>query len=211
MKNGQGAAARVSGRFGFWRGGFRRVGLTNVVGSSVLLMLALGHIYMAHHLPEPSYRFTDSHGNLVDGTPLNRPVMSDADLMDFAVRSVLAVYNFDYVHARETLSRDASPNFTASGWEGVAAAVETTHSLKEIEARSISVSAIPLAGPAIRKWAEVRDHLAWGVQFPVRVTYANTNESRVVDLMITATVMRVPTALYPKGIAIDSFVAEPPK
>ncbi len=211
MKNGQAAAARVSGRFGFWRVGFWRIGLSNVVGSSVLLAMVLGHIYQAHHLPEPPYRFTDSHGNLVDGTPLNRPVMSDADLMDFAKRSILAVYNFNYAHARETLSRDASPNFTADGWEGVAAAMETTHSLKEIEARSISVSAIPLAGPAIRKWAGMRDHLAWGVQFPIRVTYANTNENRWVDLMITATVMRVPTALYPKGVAIDSFVAEPPK
>jgi len=201
----------VTGRFGFWRGGFRRVGLTNVVGSFVLLMLASGHIYLGHHRPEPAYRFTDSHGNLVDGTPLNRPVMSDADLMDFAKRSILAVYNFNYAHARETLARDASPNFTADGWEGVAVAMEATHTLKEIEARSISVSAIPLAGPTIKKWAGLRDHLTWGVQFPVRVTYANTNERRWVDLVITATVMRVPTTLYPKGVAIDSFVAEPPR
>lgn len=211
MKNAQDAGARLSGRFGFWRGGFWRVGSTNVAVSFVLMLLALGHVYMAHHLPEPSYRFTDNHGNLVAGTPLNRPVMSDADLMDFAVRSILAVYNFNYMHYQETLARDASPNFTASGWEGVVAAVEAKHTLKEIEARSISVSAIPLAGPTIKKWAEVRDHLAWGVQFPIQVSYANTNESRPIDLVITATVMRVPTALYPKGVAIDSFVAEPPK
>ncbi len=211
MKNAQDAGARLSGRFGFWRGGFWRVGSTNVAVSLVLMLLALGHVYMAHHLPEPSYRFTDNHGNLVAGTPLNRPVMSDADLMDFAVRSILAVYNFDYVHAQETLARDASPNFTASGWDGVVAAVDAKYTLEEIKARSISVSAIPLAGPTIKKWAEVRDHLAWGVQFPIRVSYANTNETRPIDLVITATVMRVPTALYPKGVAIDSFVAEPPR
>ena len=211
MKNAQGAAARVLGRFGFWRGGLRRVGLFNVVGSFVLMMLALSHVYLAHHLPEPACRFTDSHAHLVDATPLNRPVMSDADLMDFAVRSVLAVYNFNYEHHPESLARDASPNFTRSGWEGVVAALEATHVLKEIEARSISVSAIPLAGPTIRKWTEVRDHLAWNVQFPILVTYANTNVAEKVTLVITATVMRVPTALYPKGIAIDSFVAEPPR
>ena len=211
MKNAQGATARVLGRFGFWRGGFRRVGLLNVVGSFVLMVLVLGHIYLAHHLPEPRYRFTDGHANLVDATPLNRPVMSDADLMDFAVRSVLAVYNFNYEHHRESLERDAGPNFTRSGWEGVAAALEATHTLKEIEARSISVSAIPLAGPTIRKWTEVRDHLAWNVQFPILVTYANTNAAERVALVITATVLRVPTALYPKGVAIDSFVAEPPR
>ncbi len=73
------------------------------------------------------------------------------------------------------------------------------------------VSAIPLAGPAIKKWTSVGDHLAWGVQFPIRVSYANTNETRAVDLMVTTTVMRVPTAFYPKGVAIDSFVAEPPR
>ena len=211
MKNAQGATARVLGRFGFWRGGFRRVGLSNVVGSFVLLVLVLGHIYLAHHLPEPAYRFTDGHANLVDATPLNRPVMSDADLMDFAVRSVLAVYNTNYVYGRETLSRGANPAFTANGWKSVVAAVEAKHALEEIEARSISVSAIPLAGTAIKKWAGVGDHLTWSVQFPIRVSYSNTNDGRPVDLVITATVMRVPTALYPRGIAIDNFVAELPQ
>ena len=211
MKNAQGATARVLGGFGFWRGGFRRVGLFNVVASFVLMVLALGHVWLAHHLPEPAYRFTDSHANLVEATPLNRPVMSDADLMDFAVRAILAVYNVNYVRGREALPREARPYFTASGWQGVEAAVEAKHALDEIEARSISMSAIPLQGVAIRKWAEVRDHLTWSVQIPIRVSYANTNDGVPVDLMITATVMRVPTALYPKGIAIDSFVAEPPR
>ena len=41
MKNAQGATARVLGRFGFWRGGFRRVGLLNVGGSFVLMVLVL--------------------------------------------------------------------------------------------------------------------------------------------------------------------------
>ena len=211
MKNAQAATTRVLGRFGFWRTGFRRVGLSNVVGSFVLLVLALGHVYTAHHRPEPAYRFTDNHGNLVDATPLNRPVMSDADLMDFAVRSVLAVYNLNYAHYRESLARDASPNFTTAGWDGVASALEAMHVLEQIEARSISVSAIKTAGPTIRKWTEVRDHLAWDVQFPILVTYANTNAPEKVDLMITATVLRVPTALYPKGVAVDRFTAEPPR
>ena len=211
MKNAQAATARVLGRFGFWRTGFRRVGLSNVVLSFILLVLALDHIYMAHHRPEPAYRFTDNHGDLVEATPLNRPVMSDADLMDFAVRSVLAVYNLNYAHYRESLARDASPNFTTAGWDGVASALDAMHVLEQIEARSISVSAIRTAGPTIRKWTEVRDHLAWDVQFPILVTYANTNAPEKVSLMITATVLRVPTALYPKGVAVDRFTAEPPR
>ncbi len=211
MKNAQGAAARVLGRFGFWRTGFWRVGLFNVVGSFVLMVLALAHVWLAHHLPEPAYRFTDAHANLVEATPLNRPVMSDADLMDFAVHAILAVYNVNYVRGREALPREARPYFTAAGWQSVEAAVEEKHALDEIEARSISMSAIPLQGVAIRKWAGGGDHLTWSVQFPIQVSYANTNDGVPVDLMITATVMRVPTALYPKGIAIDGFVAEPPR
>ncbi len=211
MRNTANAGERLTGRFGFWRSGFWRVGLSNVVFSFILLLLVADHIYRAHHLPEPPFWFTDDHGNLVAGTPLNRPVMSDADLMDFAVHSVLTVYNFDYVHYHETLSREATPNFTADGWAGLNATVQATGSLKEIEARAMSVSAIPMGGPSITKWSEIGDHLAWAVQFPIRVTYANTSESQVVDLVVTATVLRVPTAFYPKGVAIDSFVANPPK
>ena len=211
MRNDQGAGERVTSRFRFWRDGFWRVGLTNVFMSCAVLALVADRIYTAHHPPEPRYFFTDNHGNLVEGTPLNRPVMSDADLMDFAARSVLAVYNFDYVHYRETLARDATPNFTVNGWNGVVAAVEATRNLEEVKARSMVVSAVALAGPTIRKWAEIGDHLAWSIQFPIRVTYANTSESRVVDLVVTATVVRVPPAFYPKGVAIDGFVADPPK
>lgn len=211
MGNAVAAGDWVLGRFRFWRDGFWRVGLTNVVLSVTVAGLVADRIYTAHHPPEPLYFFTDGHGNLIRGTPLNRPVMSDADLMDFAAKSVLAAYNFDYVHYRETLARDAAPNFTINGWNGLVAAVEATKNLEEIKARAMVVSAVPLAGPSLKKWATVGDHLIWKIQLPIRVTYANTNGSRDMDLVVTATVVRVPTAFHPRGVAIDAFVAEPPR
>lgn len=197
-------------RFRFWRDGFWRVGLTNVFTSLAVLGLVGDHVYTAYHPPEPLYFYTDSYGNLIEGTGLDQRVMSDADLMDFTARAILAVYNFDYVHYRATLSREATPNFTVNGWNGVVAAVEKTKNLDEVKANAMVVSATALASPVIRQSGQIGDHLVWSIQLPIHVSYANWKETRGGDLLVTATVIRVPTTSYPKGVAIDSFVANPP-
>lgn len=137
--------------------------------------------------------------------------MPDADLMAFTAHSILAVYNFDYVHYHETLSREASPNFTVNGWNGAVTAIEATRNLDEIKANSMVVSAKALASPSIRNSAQVGSHLAWSIRLPIHVTYATKGESRGMDLEVTAIVVRVPTAFHPSGVAIDSFVADLPR
>ena len=211
MTDEQMAGDPVASRLDFWRGGFWRVALTGLFLSTAVVALAWDFAYTASHPPEPLYFFTDSHANLVQDTPLSQPVMPDADLMEFTANSVLAVYNFDYEHYRETLSREASPNFTVNGWNGVVTAIEKTHNLDEIKASSMVVSAKPLDSPAIQSSAQVGDHLAWAIRLPIHVTYANLKEKRHMDLVVTAIVVRVPTAFHPNGMAIDSFVADVPR
>jgi len=205
------AADPVAGRFNFWRGGFWRVALTNVFTSLAVIALALDFAYTRSHPPEPLYFFTDSHANLIQDTPLSQRAMPDADLMDFTARAVLAVYNFDYVHYHETLSREASPHFTVNGWNGVVTAIEATRNLDEIKANSMVVSAKALASPTMQNAALVGDHLAWSIRLPIHVTYANAKESRGMDLVVTAIAVRVPTVFHPDGVAIDSFVADVPR
>ena len=201
----------VASRFGFWRGGFWRVTLTNLFTSLAIIALALDFAYTRSHPPEPLYFFTDSHANLIQDTPLSQRAMPDADLMDFTASAVLAVYNFDYEHYRETLSREASPHFTVSGWNGVVTAIEATRNLDEIKANSMVVSAKPLASPAIRNSALIGDHLAWTIWLPIHVIYANSKGKREMDLEVTAIAVRVPSAFHPNGVAIDSFVADVPR
>jgi len=211
MTDDQTAGDPVADRFGFWRGGFWRVALANVFTSMAVLALAVDFAYTRSHPPEPLYFFTDSHANLIQDTPLSQRVMPDADLMDFTASAVLAVYNFDYEHYRETLSREASPYFTVDGWNGVVTAIEKTRNLDEIKANSMVVSAKPLFSPAMRNSALVGDHLAWNIWLPIHVTYANVKGKREMDLEVTAIVVRVPTAFHPNGVAIDSFVADVPR
>ena len=211
MTNDQAAGDPVADRFDFWRGGFWRVALTGVFLSTAVVALAWDFAYTASHPPEPLYFFTDCHANLVQDTPLSQPVMSDADLMEFTANSVLAVYNFDYEHYRQTLSREASPNFTVDGWNGVVTAIERTRNLDEIKASSMVVSAKPLDSPVIQGSGLAGDHLAWTIRLPIHVTYSNLKERRHMDLVVTATVVRVPTAFHPNGMAVDSFVADLPR
>ena len=211
MTDEQAAGDPVGSRFGFWRGGFWRGALTSVFLSIAVAALAWDFAYTASHPPEPLYFFTDSRANLVQDTPLSQRVMPDADLMEFAARSVLAVYNFDYVHYHETLSREASPNYTVNGWNGVVTAIEATRNLDEIKANAMVVSAKALASPTMQNSALVGGHLAWSIRLPIHVIYANAKESRGMDLVVTAVAVRVPTAFHPNGVAIDSFVADVPR
>ena len=211
MTDEQAAGDPVASRFGFWRGGFWRLALTNLFTSAAVLALAADYAYTASHPPEPLYFFTDSHANLIQNTPLTQPVMPDADLMAFTAQAILAVYNFDYEHYRETLSREASPSYTVKGWNGVVAAIEKTRNLDEIKAQAMVVSAKPEGGPEILSWGLEGDHLAWSIRLPIRVTYGNIKERRHMDLAVTATVVRVPTAFHPEGVALDNFVADLPR
>ena len=211
MTDEQAAGDPVSGRLGFWRGGFWRVALTNLFTSAAVVALVWDYAYTASHPPESLYFFTDSRANLIQNTPLTQPVMPDADLMAFTAQAILAVYNFDYEHYRETLSREASPSYTVKGWNGVVTAIEKTRNLDEIKAQAMVVSAKPEGGPEILNSRLYGDHLAWSIRLPIRVTYANSKEHRDMALMVTATVVRVPTAFHPEGVAIDGFVADPPR
>ncbi len=211
MTDEQAAGDPVASRFSFWRDGFWRVALTNLFTSAALLALAADYAYTASHPPEPLYFFTDSRANLIQNTPLTQPVMPDADLMAFAAQAILAVYNFDYEHYRETLSREASPSYTVKGWNGVVTAIEKTRNLDEIKANAMVVSGKPEGGPAILSWGLEGDHLAWSIRLPIHVTYGNIKERRGMDLVVTATVVRVPTAFHPEGVAVDSFVADLPR
>lgn len=211
MTNDQAAGDPVADRFDFWRGGFWRVALTGVFLSTAVVALAWDFAYTASHPPEPLYFFTDSRANLIQNTPLTQPVMPDADLMAFTAHAILAVYNFDYEHYRETLSREASPSYTVKGWNGVVTAIEKTRNLDEIKANAMVVSAKPQAGPEILGSGLNGDHLAWSIRLPIRVTYANVKERRGMDLVVTATVVRVPTAFHPEGVAVDIFVADLPR
>ena len=211
MTDEQAAGDPVASRFHFWRGGFWRVALANVFTSAAVLALVADYAYTASHPPEPLYFFTDSHANLVQNTPLTQPVMPDADLMAFTARAILAVYNFDYEHYRATLSREASPSYTVEGWNGVVTAIEKTRNLDEIKANAMVVSAKPEGGPEILGSGLDGGHLVWSIRLPIRVTYANVKGGRDMDLVVTATVVRVPTAFHPEGVAVDSFVADPPR
>ena len=201
----------VASRFSFWRGGFWRVTLTGVFLSVAALALAWDFAYTASHPPEPLYFFTDSRANLIQDTPLTQPVLSDAELMEFTANAILAVYNFDYKHYRATLSREASPSFTVAGWNGAVTAIERTRNLDEIKASAMVVSATPAGSPMIQSVVLVGDHLSWTIRLPIRVTYSNLKVDRLMDLDVTAVVVRVPTAFHPNGMAVDSFVADPPR
>jgi len=97
------------------------------------------------------------------------------------------------------------------GRNGVVTAIEATHNLDEIKDKLMVVSAKALASPTMQNSALVGDHLAWSIRLPIHVTYANKLETRVMDLMVTAIAVRVPTAFHPTGVAIDSFVADVPR
>ena len=211
MADDQSAGDPVASRLDFWHGSFWRAALTGVFLSTAVAALAWDFAYTASHPPEPLYFFTDSRANLIQNTPLTQPVMPDADLMAFTAQAILAVYNFDYEHYRETLSREASPSYTVKGWNGVVTAIEKTRNLDEIKASSMVVSAKPLDSPAIQSAGQVGGRLVWTIRLPIHVTYSNLKVNRLMDLMVTAVVVRVPTAFHPEGVAVDSFVADVPR
>jgi intracellular multiplication protein IcmL len=186
----------------------RRSFLVHAASAVVIVALVADHIWIAHHPPIERFFYTDGKGTPYEITPLDQPVMSEAELLMWTVKSITASYNVNFSEYREQLTR-AAAHFTVRGWNSFGA--EYIHSLnfeKMKEARLV-VTAVPERAPTIRDQAVIDGKKTYKIEAPIVVTYENENGHRDQRLLVTVIVVRMPVADHPDGIAIDQINAPP--
>ena len=207
MQNDQDAATRIIRRNANQQRLTRRLAISQTISLGVIAALVGDRIWLGHHPPSPKIILTDSHGNQVEATPLDEPVMSDADLVDWVARAAVAPYNFDYIHYRDTFSRNVKPYFTNDGWNGVVSNMKASKNIEEVVKDSMVVEGVGRRPPALVDSAVVGGVANWTFEVPILVSFRNTNAMREQRITVKLVVIRVPPTFHPQGIAADSYNA----
>jgi intracellular multiplication protein IcmL len=155
----------------------------------------------------PIYFRVDGINAPVVLTPLDSPIVTDFQIQDWTVKSVLAPYNVNYHDYPEELN-SASRHFTVHGWNTFASSYLANGNLDELKkARLLCYAQAQRA--AIILSSQITDGaLTYQIQFPMIQTCQNSQQETTQNLVMTAFVKRVNDLDHVDGVAIDQLVAQ---
>jgi intracellular multiplication protein IcmL len=208
MNNNSAAVARKLSDPAFMQKLLRRSFMMQSVMTVAIAALVGDRIWRDHHPPPERFFYTNGRGMPYEIVPLDAPVMSDADLLEWTVRSVVAAYTVNFKEYRDQLSR-ASAHFTIRGWNSFGAAFIQTGNFDQLKRARLVTTAQPERAATIRDRAVLDGVRTTKVEIPLIVTYENENQSNTQHLLVTALVVRAIETEHPDGIAIDQLDAPP--
>ena len=178
------------------------------LGMMALLGVSLAHdAYVWLNPPKPSFFRFDGRNPPQPLVALTSPIVDDTELLQWAVRAVLAVYSVNYHDYPEQLNT-AGQRFTANGWNSFAQVYKQTGNLEAMKRARLTCYAQTQRAALIREVKVLRGRLAYDVQFPVLQTCQNTQSENTKRLMMTALVVRTDIDDHPDGLAVDQLVAD---
>jgi intracellular multiplication protein IcmL len=208
MKNQSAAISRKLSDPAFTQRLLRRSFLTHVLQGVTSIAVVGDLLWRDAHPPQSHYFYTDGTGTPREVFPLDAPVMSDTQVVNWTVNSVVAAYSVDFQHYRQQLS-DASQHFTVAAWRSFGTSYIQSGNLQKMKEARLSVLAVPQAAGVILHKAVVGDRLTWQIQFPMLVSPENENAVYPQRLMVTVLVGRTTETDHPDGIAIEQLNAPP--
>jgi len=178
------------------------------IGMMALLGVSLLHDgYVWMNPPKPIIVRYDGRNPPQPMVVLTNPIMDDTELLQWAVKAVLAAYAVNYHDYAEQLNT-AGRRFTANGWNSFATVYTKTGNLDAMKRARLTCFAQAQRAALIREVKVLRGRLAYDVQFPMLQTCQNTQMESTKRLMMTALVVRTEIEDHPDGLAVDQLVAD---
>lgn len=193
-------------RNNFYRDNYRRVVGALLFMILINLLLVAMVFYQITHRPDPQYFATSTDGRITALYPLSEPMIAPGELLQWAERSAVAAYTYNFVNWREAL-QEVQNNFTPEGWRYFENALKAAMTLETVNAKKLVASAVATGAPVVLEKGVIGGRYAWKVQLPLLVTYQSSTEQIQQSLVITMVISRVPTVDMPRGVAIVSFVS----
>lgn len=141
-------------------------------------------------------------------TPMLLPNQSQESVKAWARETVQKVYTFDFKNMNDQLG-SAQPYFTPDGWDAFKKVFKFSELFKTVEKNRLSVAVTPTAQPIMGPVAATKGagEYAWKVICPVTISFSGDTPTKNIDMVLTVTVIRVPTTENPKGLGVLQLVA----
>jgi intracellular multiplication protein IcmL len=188
--------------------GQKRLILAVMVMAVLCAICVLAATFTVMSKPEPRYFATRAEGGILPLTPVSQPILTDSQLLNFAVHAVTRSMTLDFSNYRQDLADSQIFFEQPSGWENYLRALESSTMLKFIINRKLVSSAVAENAAIIKKGPDERGRHSWTVQIQLNVTYQSSSEKTSSPLRAEVVVVRVPTYEAPDAVAISRIVVQ---
>jgi intracellular multiplication protein IcmL len=173
---------------------------------AVVIAFAIHDVYVWLNPPTSKYFFVDGKNPPHPVAALNSPIVNDAELLNWTVRSLLAVYNVNY-HDYPVEFSTARQKFSDSGWRSFGVSYKSSGNFNAMLEGRLLCFAQAQRSAVITESTIFNGALADRIQVPIVQTCENTNMNNSQKMMLTALVVRTNAETHPDGLMIEQLVA----
>ena len=184
--------------------GWRRLALVLAVVSAGEAAALAGYIHF-HSTVYITVAATPD-GRVIEMTPLDEPIMSDAALRNWTVAAVTEAFTLGHHDWRMRLT-DIRGYFTGEGYDGYLQALDSSLYLDRIRDNLQVAAAVATGAPVITATEIFDGQAAWSIEFPMLVTFQAGHRINHQKLKTRVLVMRVPLSENAAGIGIQQLIA----
>lgn len=165
-----------------------------------LLLLPTG----AHANDQPPSPAAEKSIQQSAGVPLDKPNMDTSAILSWAAQAVTDIMTARYDNYQKRLQR-CSHNFTKTGWESFAAAMQRSRILDQVHSLKQMAVAKLTAPPQLVKEGPALGKYRWSVKIPLEMTYTDEKATHTATMSLDLVVERVSTSENGSGLSIASW------
>lgn len=176
---------------------------------NVILAITVVALLMTSNV---EYKFftVDPQGRVTPVIPVDRPILSEGALRDWAGDCVRSSYTFMFTDYKDALGKSLSRCFTSDGAVAFKEQLARSGIVKQVVGGQGALITQVDGIVNIKKEGEVDGRKAYQIEIPVKVSKVFPKESpQVRDWTVIITAFRVDNLEYEKGMAIHVWGMEP--
>ncbi|MBV8803277.1 MAG: DotI/IcmL/TraM family protein [Gammaproteobacteria bacterium] len=190
----------------FYRDGFKKmIFVLGVLTTSTLLLIGTS-VYLFINKPSPVTFTTDDDWRILPPVPIDKPYLSDANLLQWVSETLSTIFNFDFL-TYENKRQVNQLHFTENGLKKYNEFLNSYLPNNSLQISKAVVTGVANGGPYILNQGILPPKkYAWWVQMPIKIDFVGYNRSYSQIFVFQALIIRVPTLDNLAGVAIDNLV-----
>lgn len=175
-------------------------------GMGIALCLSLaGNVALLLTEKEPVYFGLNQEMALLPMHPLSEPMVTDAALKSWAAEVATDIFNMDFLNWRTRIS-NTRKYFTDEAFKGFAQSMDKEGHIKTLQQYRSIMHGVPTGAPVITASGLLKGVRTWDIEIPFMLNYETSEKTLASQrFFVHMRVRRVPTSVYPRGIAISQL------
>ena len=174
----------------------------------VLAISVVANVFFGMRPVQVRYFATDPEGGIREVVPLERPIQTTNEVLNWATDSVIRSFTLNFANYQTQLN-EYRLSYTDSGWRSFQDALQRSKVLDTIIKEQLATVAVPQGAPVVVSQGIIGEgsRYGWRIEFPLLLTFENVSgrhsETRNVELVV----VRRPETENPRGLGIAQIFA----